>query len=712
MKKKLAIATVILTTLMNIFSFLHINKNLVHKLLFDKTIISFNFYTKDEAEPKSKFLGKIVDFSEENDIEIAQYSFLSSNKIDIYSTMKDKYKEVLFVPNLIFNRDIRVHNFEKVLDVGFKNLFYIDTKDKGIINGLSNELKNYGELYDLESTFKGDESLLYKFANYIDIDFLPIFILFIFIFLIVMFFYYLSSKKDYLIYQLWGYTYIQTYYILNKPLYKPLLLTIFLSNLAMGGVIYKFTFSNILFEVFLMMTILNIVIVLLLFLFSIILFSVSFATVNYNRKKGLSKIIVVSCFLKFFLLLLIIFLFESFSNQKLELNDNLDSLVLWENTKNLFNVHETYSPVYHGNLASEDILNDKILKVYKDLSDLDKVFIINSINFERSGKENKIVGNEEEYDYNYKINVKNEDDLYSPYGRNILVDKNFLKRNMIKTYSDGKDVLDRIDDNDNVLNILVPRKFKNYEKTINNSFKEWFYFQKVQVANIYKEAKNQRKIEKDFDDLKINIIYIENNQRYFTYNKNSGDSFNTVKDPIITVYTENVDNSFLAGSLGGAMFLESKDEYSALKEINIITQKYNVNELNAITSVYDKKGQEIKHVEDRIDRLIVNIITISLLLIMFMTVVTYGYYKSFLPTIIIKSLFGYSFIYIYKDLILINLFIYISTLPLMIIIYKKISTHMIVLIGLMSIIDYIVARIINMVLLVKGEIQFIKGELK
>ena len=62
---------------------------------------------------------------------------------------------------------------------------------------------------------------------------------------------------------------------------------------------------------------------------------------------------------------------------------------------------------------------------------------------------------------------------------------------------------------------------------------------------MYKEAGNKTKIHKELDDLNINIIYIKNNQKYFTYNPYSGDCMNTIKDPIVTVYTENIDNSNL-----------------------------------------------------------------------------------------------------------------------------------------------------------------------
>ncbi|MEG1847929.1 MAG: hypothetical protein RR238_05610, partial [Lachnospiraceae bacterium] len=70
MEKKLVISIIILTTIINIFSFLHINKNAIDKLLFDKTTISFHLYTKDKIVSKSEFLKKIKKFSDENNVEI------------------------------------------------------------------------------------------------------------------------------------------------------------------------------------------------------------------------------------------------------------------------------------------------------------------------------------------------------------------------------------------------------------------------------------------------------------------------------------------------------------------------------------------------------------------------------------------------------------------------------------------------------------------
>ncbi|MCG4586138.1 hypothetical protein L0P56_11620, partial [Anaerosalibacter bizertensis] len=356
---------------------------------------------------------------------------------------------------------------------------------KDVINEFAKDFNKYGIIYDLGSKYEGDESFFNNFIKYIDVNFVSVLILFLFIFVLIILFYYLNNKKDYLIYELWGYSKIQIYCILNKILYKTLFITIFACNLVMIGIIYIFNLTSMLFKFIPITIVLNLVVVLLLFLFSVILFALSFANLNNkDEKKRLSKIRFIASLSKFCLILLIILLFKNFSNEKSILKKNQDSLGLWENTENLFNICAMYSPIYED-LALEGEHNDKVLKVYKDLSRLNKVFIINSINFERSRILNPY---NEEIDYTYKGNIKNKEDLYSPHGRNIMVDKNYLKRHLIKTSFDKKNVLDKIDYNDDVLNVLVPQKLKKHENTIKKTYREWFYFQKVHVSNMYKEA--------------------------------------------------------------------------------------------------------------------------------------------------------------------------------------------------------------------------------
>lgn len=708
MKKKSIILIIILTILMNIFSFIHINKNLVKNLLFDKTVVTFHF--KENIVVDEKFFEEIINFSKNKKVEIAQYSFFSNNKIDIYSTMKNEYNKVIFIPNLLLNNDLKVHDFDEIFNIGFKNILYINTKDQEIIKQFSNKFSEYGKVYEnLDSSYNKSPFSLENIEKYVDVDFLFVLTLFIFAFVLVTLFHYLNNKKKYLIYYLWGYSNIKIYCILNKNLYKALIKTTILCNLFMIVAIFLCNLINVLYEFIFISIILNLSIILLLFLFSTILFLLSFVNLNTGNEKGrLSKISFISRLSKFFILLLIIVLFKGLSNELITLKKSEESLSSWKNTANLYNICDTYSPIYED-LALEDEHNDKILKVYQDLSDLGKVFIIDTLNYERTPT---LIKDDESLDYNYKINVKNNKDLYSPYGQNILVDKNYLKRNLVRTYTDQRDVLEEIDYDKDTLNILVPQKFKQYENIIKDSFKEWFYFQKVYIFNMYKEIRGKKLSEKKMEDLKINLIYIQNNQSYFTYNPFSGDSSNNIKDPIVTVYTENMDNSVLAATLGRSIFLESENPYTALKEVKNITQKYNINELNSILSIYDKKGEQINDIKDIRDRLILNIVFLSFILVMLTLVITYVYYKSNISKIIIKSLHGCDFINTYKGLILSNLGIYIVAFFFASIIYKEISIFLSIVISLMLIIDCIATNIVNKILIKKGEIKLIKGELK
>ncbi len=65
------------------------------------------------------------------------------------------------------------------------------------------------------------------------------------------------------------------------------------------------------------------------------------------------------------------------------------------------------------------------------------------------------------------------------------------------------------------MNIIVPNSKKGLEKDIKNTFLDYFYFQKVEVANIYNKALDLPAVALSKEDLSVNIIYAENNQDYF-----------------------------------------------------------------------------------------------------------------------------------------------------------------------------------------------------
>ena len=356
-------------------------------------------------------------------------------------------------------------------------------------------------------------------------------------------------------------------------------------------------------------------------------------------------------------------------------------------------MYEAYYPEYMNDLAEEDKLNEKIFKVYRELSELNKEFIIETANFERQTTKDSALSYKDDFDYNYMVNAQEGEYLYSPYYKNIVVNRNYLKKHILKS-ANGENVLELIDNNEDILNILVPQKLVKDENIISDLYRDWFYFQKVEVSNIYREARNQSKIEKSIGDLGLNIIYIEDDQKIFTYNPNSGDSNNYIDDTIITIYTENIDNSFLASCIGDYIFIESDDKYSALKEISTITKKYNAYELSLIASVYDKKGEEIRNLEENINNLKFNIITMLLFILMFMIVIAFTYYSSLFRMIRIKALHGYSFWQVYKNLIGANFLINIIALFLSGIFLGRISLYMTAIIVFTLLTDYLITKIV------------------
>ncbi len=72
MEKKVVILLTVMTIVINIFSFLHINQNTIDKILYDKTTISFDLYTGKDL---SDVLLKINEFSKKIMLKLHNIAF-------------------------------------------------------------------------------------------------------------------------------------------------------------------------------------------------------------------------------------------------------------------------------------------------------------------------------------------------------------------------------------------------------------------------------------------------------------------------------------------------------------------------------------------------------------------------------------------------------------------------------------------------------------
>ena len=62
--------------------------------------------------------------------------------------MKNEYNKIIFILKILLNNDLKVHDFDEIFNIGFKNILYINTKDQEIIKQFSNKFSEYGKVYE------------------------------------------------------------------------------------------------------------------------------------------------------------------------------------------------------------------------------------------------------------------------------------------------------------------------------------------------------------------------------------------------------------------------------------------------------------------------------------------------------------------------------------------------------------------------------------
>ena len=285
----------------------------------------------------------------------------------------------------------------------------------------------------------------------------------------------------------------------------------------------------------------------------------------FSQIKKVSYIVLTSVFIAVQLTL------SNATNDAQRLKDKQHTLSYWNKTKNIYTINfQGYdSSVVEDSLEARNI-NDELEKFYQKSKDKLKIFIINSDNYE---KESDGRGNQR---YEFEYAGDKEEQIYSPAGRSIQIDENYLKRNPIQTCN-GKAISKLIDYNQNTLNILVPEQYKKYEKKIIKNYKENFYFQKVTIDNYFRKNMNKPKNMLKKDKLSINIIYVKSNQSYFTYDSDTGNDKNQIIDPIAVIYTGGVDSSCIASmyagdTVSGSIYFEdnSKKQGRAYRKVEAL----------------------------------------------------------------------------------------------------------------------------------------------
>lgn len=233
-------------------------------------------------------------------------------------------------------------------------------------------------------------------------------------------------------------------------------------------------------------------------------------------------------------------------------------------------------------ITSDYNLKRSYEKVSKEfyINNDDKLILIDVSNFD------KMVSGA----YVYEVNSTSyEDQLTSPYGRSIYINKQYLTRNHIKD-EHGNIIDSEISISNHVLNLLVPAKLKEFENSIIEKFKEDYKFKSYDIPiKIYNEEVTE-------NDIDINIIYTAKNQRYFTFNDQIlGDNGYQIIDPIAIIDNRTLDASQYSAWLSNSIYFANMTNHSGLDGLQPEIEKYRMqDQLQMSFAIYDSHAQNIR----------------------------------------------------------------------------------------------------------------------
>ncbi|MCY7949796.1 MULTISPECIES: DUF1430 domain-containing protein [Bacillus] len=215
-------------------------------------------------------------------------------------------------------------------------------------------------------------------------------------------------------------------------------------------------------------------------------------------------------------------------------------------------------------------------------------------------------------------------------GRKVEINKNYLSVNVIKDIY-GKDV-EIPPSNKGEINVLVPIKYKMYKEDIEKS-----------IAEDYKGIYDI----KTAAPVKVNIIYVQNNQSYFTYSTNSAQNSNyKIVDPIAVIVNNKFDPLILANniSMGYGFYTKISEGKDPFKIIKRTLEEYELNNIwNPVSIAYSNVELKIANDKEAL-QLMTIYCGVFLLLAVVLLIFSAVYYLEMNKKLLsIQWIFGYSF---------------------------------------------------------------------
>lgn len=694
-------------------------------LYADSTSIALSIRNLDEDN--STIIRMLENLAEKNNLEIYKHTYTSSSNLDIYasdcslggkvqlkqgiypesefgsyisttpiSSINDS-NQVGIIKSFNDNLTVNIYDFSNLKHYDVTGVYYLNTTNVNKIELFIDDLDNNGiNAQIIDMNFGIEVNKIKIFSNAIEICVMLCGMLSIIHFII-------RELKNIFIYKMVGYSNMA----ITKEVLKKISIPFILSGMSMvltWTFIYLVNSSfdyylNILFLQFkIFIFYMVIYFITSLILINIYLYRYSVNTMIKGNKPFYSMLIFINFILKVsFLLIFSQSLVQCIDVSK-ELIEAKQSYAQWDKTENIFRINVQYTGLESTRDQREIDYYNKATKFLNELINQNG-FLLDTYNF-MPGENGYI------YENNYFSNIPPE---IAPNGRRITISESYLIYNPIETV-EGVNVLERIENEPYTLNLLVPVQFQKFEDKIISIYKDEFFFRVVEVDNSYRQMLNQLPNKMSKSDVNINIIYVKDNQSYFTYQSHiASETNNLIIDPIVTIYNEyfcHASDSFAYLTTSAYFESTSKNPYN---DIVALLLNANLNSISQISSVYDELGHEIASLNKTIKECI--ILMVGLLISNFLIIYHFisNYYEKNKYKLCLEEIVGYSF----KDRnrwVLLTI-IFLNLIPILFsLVLLKYKLVIISIICLILVLEVIMVMIFGNKLNKKNYAQVIKGE--
>lgn len=642
MKKVFSLSLLVFLVISGIFVMnTSVEGYVAHVLYKGKTEVSL--VVRDDADRSE--LTEDIERVAVGDTSVSQYFLTGENRLDIYSanpsfpvtgdiphggciSNRSRSGPRLLVPDI--GCRVSLFSFDRIRNAGFNEVFYVS----GDVERVCSVLRRFGKVRirnDVDETLVRDD------------DGTPILLMTVpaAVSLLSLAFILLKQKRRVDLMKLLGRRRCEAFTESVRDVFSPLAFSVVSSGVILVAyaiqrdmVDYCMTFTPSLLVLY--------VLVVLFFL----LFSGFSGVVHYGRRMTLagkpefSRAVMVASSVFFIAGVLLTTVMLPEVHRKYDcLRSQAAVLRHWSSAGNLYQTNLT-NQIDRMDNSVEVEYDLRAMKLWKKMRTDYRTFVVFSNNLLWT------YGEDGQYRPWYRNNPDNKteaDYICSVSGHSMTADVNYLRLSKTKLADGGK--LSELRPGPSERILIVPEKYRKYETKIRRNYRNEFLFQAG--SDFVRWKKVLHVPELTGRNLKIRIVYARDNQDYFTYNPDSGDSLltNLVKDPVIVLFDDH-QNSLSYGNLfclNGGFFFFDDHAGSVYERLRPCLERTGMgSEINFVTSVYSRKAEIVERA--RRDAITGAVRLVSCVACVFLSLVLLvgQYYLMHEREIVIRRLMGHS----------------------------------------------------------------------